>query len=267
MHPNIDAIIDKLEAIEEPSRHLDLEIAVEIGFMVYFEEDGIGSYFYADEPHPKSAAMSGRADTPFIPGNGCPAYTASVDAALSILDRVLPGWMIEHAGDNAVGAPGRLKVFGHTVDLTDERSAVQGDSPVRAVAYCLAFLNAIKRNRERFEAELWKEIGPAFQEVDAAAAEAIRKDVSAVLACLLFTPKMPEIEYDDDSPCLVLRWMPDDASASFSLTFVGKGQVGGYLSAPRGAGLPAWRLPTRQRHDLLSRLNDRRVQALTCVGP
>lgn len=160
------------------------------------------------------------------------AYTASLDASLE-LTALAPGWYIEHAGDNAMGEAGNLRVFGHTVELSNEIEKVQGDAPTRPLAYCLALMKAYLAEWEAAERRIIDMLS-----ADDRVSPEIIADVTAVISNIVAPLSLPEAEIDEDDHSIVLRWLRD--GNSFSLTFFGKGFVSGYLIHPTDGG-PAFR--------------------------
>ncbi|NTF17855.1 hypothetical protein G6L37_05530 [Agrobacterium rubi] len=96
---------------------------------------------------------------------------------------------------------------------------------------------------------------------DHAIPDAVLEDIAAVAALLPNHSLIPETEVDDDGTA-VLRWFSSDMRQSFSLTFLGLGSVGGYLSTDRRD--PAWRLSVDDGKRLSARLADVAVQCIVC---
>lgn len=69
---SITSLIEKLEGAEVGSRELDADVALQVGWTVHPGDNWIG-------PHAEIAV---------------PDYTTSLDAALALAERVLPGWHI-----------------------------------------------------------------------------------------------------------------------------------------------------------------------------
>jgi hypothetical protein len=191
----IKDIIDQLEELEEPS------VAVEMEIM--------------------AATMRSFNDS-----------TSSLDGAL-VLATLAPGWFIEHAGDNARGEPGNMKVFGHTVEYSNGIETVQGDAPTKPLAYCLAILKAHLHSWEASEKAVL-----GLLDGDDRVSDAIKDDVQAAITNIVMPFRMPEVEIDEDDLSIILRWIGDNET--FSLTFLGKGFVAGCLSKDSGV-TPAWR--------------------------
>ncbi len=177
-------------------------------------------------------------------------FTCSVDAVLAFADENLPGWYIDHAGDNAIGKAGSMTVTGHTVELGNEIGRVQGDAPIRAVAYCIAALKAVLMDRAERKKTL----------IDALLAgrvqEKVRTDIETVIGYTMSPFAIPEIEEDDGA--IVLRWTSRYTTDTFSLTFLGEGNVSGYLSI-EGCPFPAWKHPVTEAVKLTQLLNDELV--------
>lgn len=73
-----------------------------------------------------------------------PRYTASVDAALALVERKLPGWVCETLGQDATGRLGEMKGIGWTAEFSNGLSTHQGQAPTLPLAIILALLSALK---------------------------------------------------------------------------------------------------------------------------
>ncbi|MRN45427.1 hypothetical protein GJU93_02255 [Brucella sp. 10RB9212] len=74
-----------------------------------------------------------------------PEYTASVDAALALAEKVLPGWTFEHIGQDYIRASGLdndVMPMGWTVEISDGSQTIQGQAPTFPLAICIALLRA-----------------------------------------------------------------------------------------------------------------------------
>lgn len=74
-----------------------------------------------------------------------PKLTASVDAALALADRVLPGWTFEHIGQDYIRARGLdndVMPMGWTVEISDGAQTIQGQAPTFPIAILIALLRA-----------------------------------------------------------------------------------------------------------------------------
>lgn len=85
-------------------------------------------------------------------------------------------------------------------------------------------------------------------------------DILHVASCLPSGISLPEAEVDPDDGSVVLRWFSSDMSQSFSLTFLGRGEVTGFLSSPPAT--PAWKNKVLDAVNLTSKFNDEGVLAL-----
>lgn len=75
---------------------------------------------------------------------GAPDYTASIDDAVSLAERVLPGWFFEHIGNDAIGEDSDMAWLGWTVELSPGMAlGAQGQAKSLPVAICLATLRAL----------------------------------------------------------------------------------------------------------------------------
>jgi len=91
--------------------------------------------------------------------------------------------------------------------------------------------------------------------------DSVIKDLKLALGSLPAGSKMPETEVDPDDGTVVLRWADISNDATFSLTFVGCGEVTGFLLEQ--SPCPAWKLDIRK--DILRlrhKLNDGTVSNL-----
>jgi hypothetical protein len=179
--------------------------------------------------------------------------TSSVDGALE-LAVLAPGWFIEHAGDNARGVSGDMKVFGHTVEYSNGVETVQGDAPTKPLAYCLAIMKAYLSSWEASEKAVLD-----LLDGDDRVSVAIKDDVRTAISNMTTPFRMPDAEIDEDDHSIVLRWMGDNET--FSLTFLGKGNVAGNLSK-EGSTEPAWRYAVTEGNLLKNRFIHRDVKMI-----
>jgi hypothetical protein len=188
-------------------------------------------------------------------GASPPPFTSSLDAALSLADRFLPGWRLESCGDLVFGPPQRRLFGGHFAVYEDGAfSTVRAEGPTRALAHCAAILEASDRMREEIADRLVEEV--AENEVDGG--ERYFADLRAVGSCFLRPLEPPSIDADED--CLTLRW-EDGGGRMFTLTFMGKGNVTGNL-LDKECRTPAWKVGVGEAAYLISVLNGDRVSAL-----
>ena len=138
----VAGLIEKLEKAEGPSRELDAQIWLETSPGVTRSVQHVVSATGAWPPYDidETRDETGRLIT-------VPAYTASIDAAVALAERVLPGWRIcTEFGQNYSIAqfkrgwgPARTEYLGMA---TTERA----DDEI-ALALCLAILKAIQEHR------------------------------------------------------------------------------------------------------------------------
>ena len=256
MGRTLDAIIDTAERLEGPDRRLDLEIALQAGHVVRRVMDGADSYFRFDgdgdpEEYPFMEAPAGQLPDP---GNACRRYTGSWAVAMLLANQATSGWYLEHAGDNAVGDPGLMRVTGHCVEYSDGADKVGGDAPTKALAYCLAALKVMRHKGRAFTDTVLGRL------VEAEIRDAVRKDVETVLGHFNYGPVPPEIEVDEDDGSVVLRW-ERGRDTSFSMTFLGEGNVGGVLLQPGYPGR-GWKHGVGDTDFLTATLNGPRLWPL-----
>lgn len=71
-------------------------------------------------------------------------FTASVDAAISLVERVLSGWYVEHIGADAIGSQDAMRTVGWTAELRRGGALAQGQATTLPVALVLAALKALQ---------------------------------------------------------------------------------------------------------------------------
>lgn len=125
---DIASLLAKVTAATGPSHELDRLITEITGYPnVYRNEDG---------SIPFTAIVAN--------------FTGSVDAALALVERLLPGWMVEHIGADAVGAPMAMKTIGWTVELGSGHHLAldgpQGQAATLPIAILAALLTSLKEN-------------------------------------------------------------------------------------------------------------------------
>ena len=76
---DLTALLERVEAATGPDREIDTEIARAFGWT----PPGINPALWEGKETPSWWAT---------PGFGMPAYTSSLDAAIALVERVLPGW-------------------------------------------------------------------------------------------------------------------------------------------------------------------------------
>lgn len=250
-------LIHELDAAEGPDRQLDLKIAVASGDIVCNDGGRSGwlrfSFGGTPDHRGRLVFMEGAKDSVFVPPPAVSLATGSIDAALALLSKMAPGWVVDHAGDDALGDVGAMRVMGHTVELTDGRTMVQGQAPTRALAYAIAVLKAashVRIERALAVASAMRNAAPSFN-------EGVIGDVTAALVNFTQAFAMPEIENDDGTA--ILRWsMGRDI---FTLTFMGQGSVTGFVSD--GEDVPAWKVETANVAELLEKMNWGRASNVT----
>lgn len=136
MSENIGALIAKLESAEGPSRELDLQISFLAGKLAAADDYGAGPIASV-----KWSVMGDEIDTLDAEGRrGCldpaqfvPAYTASIDAALTLVPSG-HWWRVEHDDDGETKATAWCGPIGEDRDRCD--------SATPALALCIAALRA-----------------------------------------------------------------------------------------------------------------------------
>lgn len=89
----------------------------------------------------------------------------------------------------------------------------------------------------------------------------VLRDIQLVASSLPSRTRIPEAEVDPDDGAVILRWLNENATRSFSLTFVGAGNVTGFYSADNSAE-PAWKMSVSDATRLAIKFGAEVVQSL-----
>ncbi|MBC8718774.1 hypothetical protein [Ochrobactrum sp. Marseille-Q0166] len=161
-------LIDRLSKLEGPDREVDAEIVFDLFATPVgkHKEDGgpIGYIDLADQPswnlgmrfpgkdkawfaatrkQIKGETLLIERDNAYVLMNSIrvPDLTASVDAAIALAERVLPGWVFDNVGQDFHSLPSGYEAFGWNVELING-TRVQGQAPTFPLAICIAILRA-----------------------------------------------------------------------------------------------------------------------------
>ena len=150
MTQSLDALIERLEKLEGADRGVDGLIARDVdGWVPHFDLEGdrllewhdFGGHWHRAGTHPKGAACKARSDS--YPGfeRECPSYTASLDAALALVARVLPGWGFHFGSniDDTFHAEVEHRMAPGTASVADAKTP--------AIALYLATLQALRKEK------------------------------------------------------------------------------------------------------------------------
>lgn len=115
----IPELIEKLEKATAPDRELDADIAITLKMIAEREWWSVN----------------------YLSGDMIPAYTASIDAAVHLCERVLPGWRNSSikSGDNEFAA----YIWADSNPWPPEASVERVKSS-RAIALCIAIFRALQ---------------------------------------------------------------------------------------------------------------------------
>lgn len=128
----LEALIGRLENLGGPDRFVDMLVAWVTGWDAPNKLYGWGDVF------PRMRSDWQYASTRPADNWGVPTYTASIDAAVALVERCLPGWSWEVM-------PGSGTVFNGDPD-----AGTQAFAATPAIALCLALLRALsERQQER----------------------------------------------------------------------------------------------------------------------
>lgn len=165
MTPTLSDLLERVKSASGPDRQLDCRLMclVEGWRFIRLSDGNDFAPAYRDvEPGPQHQGRGGRVLKGTMlyfnpqPGpdanhyqqwtSGFTPYTASVDAALALVERLLPGWIVDEMGHDCVGTPGAMKIIGWTVELSDggRVNLHQGQAPTAPLAILAALLTALQ---------------------------------------------------------------------------------------------------------------------------
>ena len=140
---DLSELLKRVEAATGPDRELDAHLAVIAGLNMCFCDYEAGSY-HGDCPPPGCGEPLGLHDerhsypVQWQDDERLPAYTASIDAALALVEKVLPGWRRQIFEDRSGGWTARLVSPSSDVVSTDELKP----PPTASLAILAALLRA-----------------------------------------------------------------------------------------------------------------------------
>lgn len=125
---NLSTLIERVEALTGPDREVDLDVAIATGMV----SDEVSKY----GPHLRR-----------IEARRVDPYTASLDAAVALVEQVLPGW----SGDVDIGVPiaDSGKVGARLFPPEPGWANYAGEGLTSAIALVLAALRALHAQEER----------------------------------------------------------------------------------------------------------------------
>lgn len=150
---DLRALIERVEKLDGPSREVDARLAVVGGYVVMKGTDERGySFFQSPVKRGDWAFLSGckdGIDDAYRALGKClstPSFTASLDAAIALCERVLPGWFWR-VGRTSLFPNGWAYISRmHPDHCTekDEASCSDGKAATPAIALVLATLRALE---------------------------------------------------------------------------------------------------------------------------
>lgn len=149
-----DDLLSKLERAEGADRKDDVSLWLKFGDLWPVEEDD-DLPFMTNDPLPPSVCINGL--TMFeaverypndirIPSHyNVPRFTASLDAALTLVERVLPGWrwIVDSDFDRSPPYAAQVKQRGQQWS-----EAPRAFAPTPALALCISLLRAVKASEQ-----------------------------------------------------------------------------------------------------------------------
>ena len=137
---DLSSLISRVEKATGPSRDLDGDIEEATGGCAHRETE----YYCIEDGNDVDSGFTCKRCGIDLYGQRAPAYTSSVDAAISLAERVLPGWTIASIGqDDRKGWHAELRKGHATAYSTVELSG----APIPALALVLATLRAIQSQK------------------------------------------------------------------------------------------------------------------------
>jgi len=140
----LQELLERVKAATGPDRKIDADI-----YNAIIDDGGRIAFKVKDWSRQPGSRLS-RWHDGWLTGKGetdgyaeeLERYTASLDAIVGLIERELPGWIIDHIGADALGQPAALKTIGWTAELWNGLCTVQGQSEALPLALCAAFLAA-----------------------------------------------------------------------------------------------------------------------------
>lgn len=157
---SLASLIAEVEKLNSPSREVDCEVAIALCILpewcrfngdeiFYVRKTVIGPEVAVTRPGKRKSSGDRPVwqTTDYAPGDILPAYTASIDAVVALIERELPGWMWTLNGDK--GEYDACLSTDHGRFLITEDTERYGKGPNGAIALLLAFLRALESSRGR----------------------------------------------------------------------------------------------------------------------
>lgn len=132
----MSALLERVRSATGPDRELDESIAYEVRFRPDATHDKLGSFAHHEAKYGYDASWI--AHTIWRGQWGIPNYSASVDSALSLADRMLPGCRFALYTNGGGKGPACLVMRGDEPVLADEHAATL---PLAIVAAALLAYN------------------------------------------------------------------------------------------------------------------------------
>ncbi len=128
-------LIDRLSKLDGPDREEDGEIMQHFGIVP------VEAIRTSPDDFDVFSPVEGKGYSICTETFKIPAYTASVDAAISLAERALTGWVFDNVGQDFHSVPNGYEAFGWTVEMING-NRVQGQAPTLPLAICIAILRA-----------------------------------------------------------------------------------------------------------------------------
>jgi hypothetical protein len=140
----IEEVIAALENSTGPDHDLDADILEATGGCAHRETE----YYCIEDGNDYDSGFTCKRCHKDTYGERVPAFTASIDATLGLLERVLPGWRIENLSEWDAEilrdqGPWMCDLVERRLEFFDRKSAKCSHAPTAALALVIATLRAL----------------------------------------------------------------------------------------------------------------------------
>ncbi|WP_395451149.1 hypothetical protein ACHMW7_15980 [Aminobacter sp. UC22_36] len=147
MTDTLRGLIERLEKLEGPSTEANADILEATGGCAHRETE----YYCIEDGNDYDSGFTCKRCHEDTYGQSVPPYTASLDAAVALVERVLPGWRVENlcewdADVLRQRGPWTCDLMRRGKDFADHFPAKCAHAPTPAIALLIATLKALQEN-------------------------------------------------------------------------------------------------------------------------
>lgn len=142
---DIADLINRLEKSEGPSRKLNADILEITGGCAHRETE----YYCIEDGNDTDSGFTCKRCGKDTYGERVPAFTGSVDAAIALCERVLPGWTIYFEATDGIAKDVYLIGPEYRDDRPEQNASPSIGGKPTAIALCIAILIAVQRVKEQ----------------------------------------------------------------------------------------------------------------------